>query len=190
MAFKELVISSRSCRRFREDEKISREILEELVDLARLSPSGGNRQPLKFYLENSPGGNSKIFPHLAWAGYLSDWDGPEEGERPAAYIIILQDTRIRENPGCDHGIAAQSILLGAAEQGFRGCMIGSVKRERLSEDLGLDGRYRIMLVVALGFPAEEAVLEEMPENGSIKYWRGEDGRHHVPKRALEEIIIH
>ena len=189
MNIRDLIIRNRSCRRFRQAEKISAEVLEELVDLARLSPSGGNKQPLKYYVTSRPEENSRIFPTLSWAGYIRDWTGPEEGERPAAYIIILHDTGISEKPGVDHGIAAQSILLGAVERGIRGCIIGSVDRDRLQGELGIDERYGILLVISLGFPAEQAVIEEVGSGGDIKYWRAEDGVHHVPKRSLDEIII-
>ena len=77
----------------------------------------------------------QIFEQLIWARYLADWPGPAEGERPSAYIVVLGDTTIRPNFGCDHGIAAQSMMLGAVEKGLAGCMIGSVKREGLREAL-------------------------------------------------------
>lgn len=184
----ETVKANRSCRRFQQDRPVDGALLRELVDLARLSPSAANLQPLKYVLSSGAASNAKVFPTLAWAGYLSDWDGPEEGERPAAYIVIVGDTGIAASFGCDHGIAAQSILLGAAEKGLRGCMIGSVDRERLAASLGLPEQYRILLVLALGYPAETIVLEDA-RVGNIRYWRDSEGVHHVPKRPLEEIII-
>lgn len=182
---KDLIKRNRSTRRFRQ-EPIPVETLRDLVDLARLSASGANLQPLKFLLSTDP---EKIFPHLAWAGYIKDWPGPEEGERPSACIVILGDTAISRNFGCDHGIAAQSMMLGAVEKGLAGCMIGSVKREGLREALQIPSRYEILLVLALGKPAEEIVLENVGTDGDIKYWRDEAGVHHVPKRSLEEIIV-
>ena len=137
---------------------------------------------------NSPEKNSLIFPCLAWAGYLKDWAGPREGERPSAYIIILGDTEITKVFGCDHGIAAQSILLGATEKGFNGCIIGSVKRELLRKSLQIPKRYQILLAIALGAKKESVVIEEVKE-GDIKYWRDKKGIHHVPKRQLSEIIL-
>ncbi|MDW7754755.1 MAG: nitroreductase family protein, partial [Brevefilum sp.] len=108
MDLKELVIKSRSYRRFDESFQVDGEILRHLVQLAQYSPTGNNMQPLKFWLSNTPEMNQKIFQNLGWAGSLKNWDGPEEGERPAAYIIILGDTDIQLNFGVDHGIAAQS----------------------------------------------------------------------------------
>lgn len=186
---KELVRKSRSFRRFEEDVPVDGETLRELVDLARFSPSGANLQPLKFVLSSDPERNARIFPRLAWAGYLKDWPGPPEGERPSAYIVILGDTSISKSFGCDHGIAAQSIMLGAAEQGLGGCMIGSVKRKELKEALDIPDRYEILLVLALGKPAEQVKIEALKAGGDIKYWRDEDGVHHVPKRNLDDLIL-
>ena len=130
----------------------------------------------------------KVFPNLAWAGYLKDWDGPEEGERPAAYLIQLLDTSIVENCLCDDGIQAQTILLGAVEKGYGGCIIKAFKNESLREVLQLPEHLKVMYVIALGKPKETVVLEEM-KDGDYKYWRETDGSHHVPKRALDELVI-
>ncbi len=190
MMLSDLVLRNRSYRRFYQEVTIDLETLKELVDLARLSASASNKQPLKYILSCDPERNGLIFPHLGWAGYLKDWPGPSEGERPSAYVIILGDKDIRQSFGCDHGIAAQSILLGATEKGFGGCMIGSVQKDGLREALGIAPQYEILLVIALGKPKETVVIEAVGPDGDIKYWRDDEGRHHVPKRSLDELILH
>jgi len=186
---RQLVLKNRSYRRFYEEAAIDPSTLRELVDLARLSASAANLQPLKYMLSCDPQRNALIFPHLAWAGYLREWPGPSEGERPSAYIVILGDKRICQSVGCDHGIAAQSILLGATEKGLGGCIIGSVHREGLRQALAMPSHYDILLVLALGKPKETVVLEPAGTDGDIKYWRDSEGTHHVPKRSLEEVIV-
>ena len=185
----DIVKASRSYRRFHEEKPIEPETLKGLVDLARLSPSAANLQPLKYIISADPELNARIFPTLAWAGYLKDWPGPAEGERPSAYIVILGDTEITRNFGCDHGIAAQSIMLGAAEKGLGGCMIGSIDRQKLREALHIPDRYEILLVLALGYPKERVMLEEVPQDGDIRYYRDPEGVHHVPKRRLDDIML-
>ena len=183
------ILKSRSCRRFYEDQPVPLDDLKQLVDLARLSPSGRNAQPLKFILSCEPEKNARIFQTLAWAGYLKDWGGPKAGERPAAYIILLGDKAISETFGIDPGIAAQSILLGAREKGLGGCIIGSVQKPELAAALNIPEQYEIIVAIALGKPRETVVVEKVGPDGDIKYWRDAQGVHHVPKRALEDLII-
>jgi len=186
---KDLVHKTRSYRRFHQETPVDLKTLRELADLARLSASGANRQPLKFILCCDPETNAAIFPHLGWAGYLKDWAGPAKGERPTAYVIILGDTQVAPSHGCDHGIAAQSIMLGATERGLGGCMIGSIKRKKLRETLNIPERYEIALVLALGQPKEKVVIEPVGPDGDIKYYRDDEGVHYVPKRALDELLV-
>ena len=186
---RDLVRRNRSCRRFHQEVPVEPETLRELVDLARLSASGGNRQPLKYLLSTDSGTNENIFRTLTWAVYLKDWPGPREGERPAAYIIVLGDTRIATSFGCDHGIACQSILLGAVERGLAGCIVGSIRRDELRHALNIPKHLEILLAIALGKPKEVVVLEPLGPEGDIRYWRDEDGVHHVPKRSLAELIV-
>ncbi|MGQ9546037.1 MAG: nitroreductase family protein [Dehalococcoidia bacterium] len=186
---RDLVLKNRSYRRFHQDVDIKLETLRELVDLARLSASARNAQPLKYILSCESQKNSLIFPHLVWAGYLKGWPGPSEGERPSAYIIILGDTEISSSFGCDHGIAAQSIMLGATEKGLGGCIIASIDKEGLRKALGIPLRYEILLVLALGKPKETVVIETVCAGEDIKYWRDNNGVHHVPKRRLDDIIL-
>ena len=186
--FAELVKENRSCRRFYEDHAVEPETLKELVSLARISASAANLQPLKYILSSDPRKNAEIFSCLAWAGYLKDWPGPEAGERPAAYIVVLGDTSISKSTDCDHGIAAQTILLGAREKGLAGCMLGSIDRNALRDHFNIPSQLKILLVLAIGKPREKVVLETVGSDNSIRYWRDNEGVHHVPKRKLEEII--
>lgn len=185
---KELIVKNRSYRRFYGDKGVDMEVLKELVDLARLSPSARNVQSIKYFLANTREINEKIFPCLTWAGYLKDWQGAKREERPAAYIVMLNDTEISENYFCDDGIAAQSMLLGAVEKGLGGCIVGSVDRLKLKRELGVADHLKIIQVIALGVPQENVTIEEMV-GGDVKYWRDEEQGHHVPKRKLEDLII-
>jgi nitroreductase len=187
--FRELVLKNRSYRRFDQHVAIERSTLEDLVDLARQTPSAANRQPLKYILSYGSQRNAAVFSTLSWAGYLKEWGGPAEGERPSAYIIILLDRDIYTTAGCDYGIAAQTILLGAVERGLGGCMLGAIQHDKLRQLLQIPKQYDILLVVALGVPLEVVQLEDLAENADIKYYRTADGVHHVPKRALHDVIL-
>lgn len=186
---KDLVAKSRTCRRFCQDEPVSMDALKDLADLARLCPSTANSQALKFKLTNIPEENQKVFQTLTWAGALPDWEGPGEGERPAAYIIILCDLSLGKNKLYDDGITAQTMMLGAAEKGLGCCIFASVKRTRLAQLLDIDQqRYSIDLVLALGKPKEKVVIVPVGEDGDVRYYRDENQVHYVPKRSLSDLI--
>ncbi len=185
---KDLIKANRSHRRFQQDKPIAHEVLRELVGLTRLVASAQNLQPLKYILSSTPEKNNLIFTCLGWAGYLKDWPGPVQGERPVAYIIILGDREITRNYYCNDGIAAQTMLLAGVELGLRGCMIANIQREKLRAALSIPEKYDILLAIALGYPNETVVIEEV-KDGDIKYWRDEKGVHHVPKRSLSQIIL-
>ena len=187
---KDLLLKSRSYRRFYENEHIDEGTLKELVDLTRLTPSTVNSQPLRFRIVSSPEENAKVFECLSWAGLLKDWDGPDEGERPSAYIVILCDLSVGKDKRFDDGIAAQTIMLGAAELGLGGCIFGSVKRDKLAESLSVDTeKYSIDLVLALGKTKENVIIVDIPESGSTAYFRDENGVHYVPKHSVDTLIV-
>lgn len=179
--------ANRSYRRFYQEQDIPREHLISMVEAARLSPSSRNVQPIKFYINNNREMNAKIFQYLGWAGYLKEWDGPQEGERPAGYVVFLHDKTISATYSCDNGIFAQSILLQAVDLGWGGCIIASINKQELSTLLELPQNLDPILVIALGKPKEKVVIDNA-KDGEIKYWREPDGTHHVPKRTLEELI--
>jgi nitroreductase len=188
MNIRQLIEKTRTIRRFDGNHRIETDTLVSLVDLARLSASAANRQPLKYILVNDPAQCAEVYTCLAWAGYLTTWEGPDPAERPTSYIIVLGDKEISDSFGVDHGIAAQSIMLGAASEGLGGCIIASVKKEKLRAIYSVPSQYEILLVLALGKPVEKVVLETI-QNNNVKYWRDDERVHHVPKRTLDEIIF-
>jgi nitroreductase len=186
---KTLVKDNRSCRRFDNTVKIRPQDLTELMDLARHCASAANNQPLKYILSNSETTNQAIFDCLGWAAYLTDWSGPDPSERPTAYIVITGDHTISDKFWCDHGIAAQTILLGARAKGLAGCMFGAINIKKLKSVLEIPDHLEVKLVVALGKPVEKAVIDDVGPDGSIKYFRDENQVHHVPKRSLDDLVF-
>ena len=162
--------------------------MRDFIQAARLSPSARNDQPVKFILIQSKEACASIFPYCMWAGYLKNWDGPTEQERPTSYIIVLDDTRIAEAVDTDIGIMCQSILLTAVEKGFGGCLLGSIDRKTIRETFSIDKYYAIAYVIALGKPSETVVIEDI-KNNDTHYYRDKQDVHHVPKRRVDELII-
>ncbi len=188
-SFRRLVLETRSTRRFVYSQPVPAETLRQLVDVARQTSSSRNRQPLKYILVNSCQARDAVFSCLNWAKALNQWGGPSEQERPGGYIIILGDKTVSDNFSVDHGIAAVVMMLAAKTLTLGGCILASADRERLHETLNIPVHLEILLVLALGIPAEEVVLEPMERAEGRPYWRDEAGRHHVPKRSLEEVTF-
>ncbi len=185
-----LLRQNRSYRRFG-GELLGEDTLRELISCCTLTPSGGNLQKLRFRAVVGQAACDAVYPTLGWAGYLSNWDGPCPDERPRGYIVLL--CRPEENNALlavDTGICAQSMLLAAVERGLGGCMIKNVRSDALLAALGLSAeQWSVALVIALGEPAETVELVPVGEDGSIRYYRDENGVHYVPKRAVDEIMI-
>lgn len=190
-SLRNLMKSARTVRRFRESETVSVETLGKLVELTRYCPSGRNAQPLRYVLVNDEADREKVFPLLKWAGYFKDWDGPEPGERPAAYLIQCLDTNYGKDCLCDDGLQLEAIDLGMRTLGLGGCIIKAFNAPKLAEVLSIAERYKPRYVLALGHPAETVELEDMTgaDDADFKYYRTADAVHHVPKRPLSELII-
>ncbi len=187
--FRELVAMNRSYRRFVADVPVTAEQMTSLIGLARLCPSAANLQQLRFYFSVEKHTNEIIFPHLSWAGYLRYWDGPDLHERPSGYIIILSPVSFTKFHLIDAGIMAQTMLLGAVEMGLGGCQIASVKKAELHSELKLPDELEIVLVLAIGKPGEQVVVEDITDPDDVEYWRDAEGVHHVPKRSVTDLII-
>ncbi len=184
----ELIKNTRSFRRFDAERKITESELRTMIEAARCSGSTANRQRIRFAYANTKDICDKMFENVKFAGYLTEWKGPSETERPTAYIVMLcKEETIDVNLGIDMGIAAQSILLTATEMGLGGCMIRSFKKEEFDKLVAKNGYYSAF-VIALGKPAEKVYLTEV-RDGDIKYFRDEKDDHAVPKYSLDELIL-
>jgi len=183
--YAEKITNRRTIRKYAQKD-VPREVLLRCVDAARLSPSGANRQPLKYVIVNDQELIKDVFSTLKWAGYLPDFQ-PSEQEMPRAYIVILLDKSVHENPGHDAGIAAMSISMVAYDEGLGSCILGAVDREKLRGMLKVPDGLDIVLVVALGYAAESPVADRV-KDGDVKYWLDENRVLHVPKRSLEEVV--
>jgi nitroreductase len=186
MSVYEKVVSRRTIRQFK-PQPVSKEILEKLVNAGRLAPSGANLQPLEFVVIDDVSVAQQVFPCLKWAAYISPRGDPRPGQEPTAYVIILVNTEIRpQGFEWDVGAAMENMILTAWESGIGSCWLLSIDRDGLRQILSVPDNYRIDSVLALGYPAEESLVEELTD--SVKYWKDAQGRFHVPKRALKDVL--
>jgi nitroreductase len=186
---KDLVLKNRSYRKYHYNKKISVGQLTELIDLARITPSSKNQQPLKYLVVTSEEDVNLVESNLKWAKFLENWDGPERSEQPPSYIIMLTDTTLNKQADIDAGIAAQTILLGAVEKQLGGCILRSVNRQAVSKHFNFASNLEIIQVIAIGYPNQKIELTSPDETGSVRYYEGNDGTHYVPKRSIDDVII-
>lgn len=186
MSLYDLIISRRSIRQFKQ-EPVSRDILQKFINASRLAPSAANRQPLEFVIVDEEKIRKEVFTCLKWAAYIAPEGNPKPGHEPVAYVVVLVNSEIREKGfEWDVGAAIENMILAALEKGIGSCWLLSVDREKLREILNIPENYKIDSVLALGYPNENPVIEDMKD--SIKYWKDQAGQLHVPKRKLEDVI--
>lgn len=189
---KDIVLKNRSYRGFDESYKFTKEEMVDFVDTMRLCASSANIQPLKFYISYEHDEVEAILKLTHFGGALPELHLPRTGMHPTAFIVICQDLDISSNLNQfqkDVGIVAQTALLQATEKGLGGLMIGNFQADDVRKMLGLDENIKPQLVLALGKPAENIVITDIPESGVTKYYRDKDDTHYVPKRKLEDVLL-
>jgi nitroreductase len=181
----EAIVKRRSIRRFK-SKPVGTDVLEKLVNAARIAPSSANLQPLEYILVYEEKVLSEVFSCLKWAGYVTPRRNPPVGKRPTAYVVVLVNTAISKSAQRDVGAAVENLILAAVEEGIGSCWLGAINRRKLREILRVPSQYRIDSVVALGYPDEAPLMEEA--TNSIKYYLDSNDRLHVPKRSLKKIL--
>jgi len=190
--YKELILKNRSYRGFDSSRKISDEEMKNIIDMARLSPSSSNIQPLKFFFSNQNDMNEKILPCLKFGGALPKLHLPFKGTEPTGYIVICLDNSVDSNVNKfmrDVGIVSQSMLLAAVSMGLGGLNIGAFEKQNLIDAIELADNFTPLLVLAIGKPIENIQIDEIENGADTKYYRDDTGTHHVPKRKLEDVML-
>ncbi len=188
MNLEDIIYKRRTIRRFKQDP-ISLDKLKKLIDFARVAPMATNIQSLEFIIVENADIREKLFPLVNFASLLpQDQRTPEKGREPTAYIIVLVNTKIkRVLVDFNVGAAVENILLGAVNFGIGSCWMANINRNKIRELFEIPEYYDIKHVISLGYPDEESVMELYED--SFKYWKDDNGRMHVPKRALNDIIF-
>lgn len=188
MDFMELLTTRRTYRRF-EQREISQKIVDEILTAARLSSSGGNRQPLTYIVVKEAGMVNQVFAQSRWAAYLPPEQGqPKEGERPVLFIAVVENLNISSDCDTDAGLAIGNMTLAAWNRGVGSCIIGACNKPVLSEMFGLTGEQKLHTVIAFGYPAHTSRIEDMGKDGDVKYRLDDNGDYIVPKRRIEDVV--
>lgn len=183
----ELLKTRRTYRRFAQKE-ISQEILDEILEAARLASSAANKQPLSYIVVRNPKDVEEVFSYTKWAGYLPPEDGqPKEDERPVMFIAVVENLDINKNCDTDAGLAISNMTLAAWNRGVGSCMIGACNKEMLSNLFGLTENQVLHTVVAFGYPTHESRVADMEEN-QFRYYLDDKRDYVVPKRKLSDVV--
>ena len=187
--FRTLVEQARSCRRFVEKEPLTMADLEWLINCARMTPCARNQQTLRYSLITQGHVCDALFAKTTWAGALKDWGGPHPGERPTAFIVISLPGNAGHLTWVDMGIAAQTIQLAATSRAWGCCILASFDVETCRTLCHIPEELAPRLVLGLGKAAETRVVEPVPADGRLAYWRDAENVHHVPQLSLDQLVI-
>lgn len=190
---KELVEKNRSYRGYDSSHMVTREQLEDLVDHARITGSGMNMQPLRYFLTTDPEQVKRIVGLTGWAMMLKDVKLPHEGNNPTGFIIMCHDLEIKPNRDSAHfdiGISGQTMLLRAVEMGLGGCLIKKFKPDDIAQEINLDTtKLSPVMVVAVGKPREVIEIIETKSKSETQYYRDENDVHYLPKHSLQTVLL-
>lgn len=179
----EAIKKKRTIRLF-EDKEVPYEVLEKCVDAARLSSSARNTQPLEYIIIDDKEVLNELMPLINFGGFISEDKKAVKGKKPKALIVIIVKKGAEDYYQFDVGISAQNIALVAYENKIGSCMMGAIDRDKIQEKLDIPEDYFVGLVIAIGYAAEEPVVEE---SSNLEYYR-KDGVLHIPKRKLKDVL--
>ncbi len=183
----ELMRGCRTYRRF-EQKPVPRDVVEDILEAARMASCGANRQSLRYLVIDQPGDVSRVFEQVKWAAALPPEQGtPKDGERPVLYIAVLQDTTVAGYSDTDAGIALGDMTLAAWAKGVGSCIMGAINRPKLTELFGLKDTLKLHTVVAFGYPSHKSVIVPL-KDGKKAYYLDGNRDYCVPKYAKEEIV--
>lgn len=189
----EAATKRRSIRRFK-DKAVPFSILEKCIDAARLAPSGRNHQFLEFIAINDAEVLPAMFDNIGGSAKLPpERGGPRPDQAAKAYTVVLinkakegGDPTRRRITSYDVGMATENIILTAWEQGIGCCPILMFNEKDIKMFLNIPEDYDIALVVAMGYPDEMPVTEEVRDSTNI--YVDDSNVRHVPKYKIADVM--
>ena len=186
MDFSEIL--QRRTIRFFEQRPVPESAFRQLIDAARRASCGANTQQLRYQVIRDPELVAAIFPFTAYAARVKPGRDPIPGKTaPPAFIAVLATPPDRKTLHADAGAAIQSIEFAAWNLGIGCCWIGAFQEPEVRRVLALPDDRLLLYLVAVGYPAEQPVMEDIPENGNVAYYLDEARVLHVPKFTVDAI---
>jgi len=187
MEFSELLKKRRTVRRFKQVQVFDKDI-RYILEAARVVSCGANVQKIRYIVAQDKQLVKDIFDNTAWAGLVSPNRSPEWGKNAPLTFIIL--TAPKDSGGAmqaNAGAAVQSMEYAVADVGLGACWIGAYKKESVEKLLNLPEQEETLYLLAVGYPDEEPVQDDIDSGESMKYYLDSEDVLHVPKLKTDAI---
>jgi nitroreductase len=135
-------------------EPVAREVLEDIVDCARLAASAINIQPWEFVVVTDADMRSRIAGATDYGKFIA--------AAPACVLVFCRETKYYLEDG---SAATQNLLVAARAHGLGSCWVAGDKKhycEAIRKLVGAPAGMGLVSLVAIGHPAEEPVKEKRP----------------------------
>lgn len=187
MEFQKL-LARRTIRKFSQ-KPVEKADIAAMIEAARCASCASNRQRLRYIAVLSPEKVAAVLPHTFYAALVKPRRTPVPGQTsPTAFLAVTATEKPSPHLYADAGAAIQSIEFAAWERGIGCCWLGSFLPEKVAPILDFPDPERIVYLVALGYPAENPVAEDIPADGDAKYYLDGNDTLHVPKFTVEALI--
>ena len=154
----EIIKQRRSIRKFQE-KPVPEEVLSDLLDAVKWSPSWANTQCWEVVVVKDPGVREKLQATLAPKNPAS----PAVVKAPVLLAVCgklkssgfykdIATTRLGDWFMFDLGIATQSICLAAQDRGLGSVIIGAFDQDKANDAMKIPEGYATVVLIPLGYP--------------------------------------
>jgi len=165
MEFYDVIKTRRSVRRFLK-KAIAGDVLERVLEAARIAPSGNDRQPWRFVIVK----DEKRKKDIASACYEQDF----VAEAPVAIVCCSIKCSSGYEPWGDEAgrrdtvIATDHLILAARNEGLATCWVGAIHDRQVKKIVNVPDDVDVVMVVPIGYPASRTAFREASGRRRLK----------------------
>jgi nitroreductase len=151
MDYQKLIRTRRSIRGYRPDP-VSEDILQRILDAARIAPTAANRQPFQLIVVADPSTRARLKEV-----YDRDWFWTA----PLIIVGCVEEAKAWQRADgfnaaeVDLSIVMDHLILAATDEGLGTCWICHFDEPKLKQILGIPDGVRAIALTPLGYPAAE-----------------------------------
>lgn len=154
--------AARQSTRAFSDKPVERDVLEAIIDAARLSPTANNVQPWDFVVVTNAETRRKMADLTDWGKFIAD--------SPACVAVFCKDTKYYVEDG---SAATQTILVAAASLGVQSCWVAGDKKAyaaTMAELLGVPEGHKLVSLIPLGYASKTAKKAAKRDLNNVLHW--------------------